>query len=81
MMNTECYGEYVEHREIENKQSETIVKKPRHLTRRASEVIFIIAMLLLPIIQFVVFWIIPNFKEKIQLEAAGSEINGGQPLL
>lgn len=36
-------------------------RKKGHLTRRTSEIIFICFMLLLPVLQFVVFWIVPNF--------------------
>lgn len=64
MIEQEVYGEYVEHRVIEssNKENE---KKTRHLTKRTSEVIFIVAMLFFPIVQFVIFWIIPNFNSII----------------
>lgn len=65
MMNNECYGEYVEHRVIEKSEDEVKSKKTRHLTKRASEIIFIIAMLFFPILQFVIFWIIPNFDSII----------------
>ena len=64
MIEQEIYGEYVEHRVIESPKREE-KKKTRHLTKRASEVIFIIAMLLFPIIQFVIFWVIPNFNSII----------------
>lgn len=65
MMNNECYGEYVEHRVIEKPENEKGNKKTRRLTKRASEIIFIIAMLFFPILQFVIFWIIPNFDSII----------------
>ena len=65
MMNNECYGEYVEHRVIEKSENNKPEKKTRHLTKRASEIIFIIAMLYFPILQFVIFWIIPNFDSII----------------
>ncbi|MCQ2742121.1 MAG: sugar ABC transporter permease [Bacilli bacterium] len=35
--------------------------KKRWMTRRRSEIIFVIFMLLLPLIQFAVFWLVPNF--------------------
>ena len=60
MIKTECYGEYVEHRVIDNNESNN-KKRTRHLNRRASEIIFIVAMLFLPMLQFTIFWIIPNF--------------------
>lgn len=65
MMNNECYGEYVKHRVIEKPENEKGNKKTRRLTKRASEIIFIIAMLFFPILQFVIFWIIPNFDSII----------------
>jgi len=65
MMNRECYGEYVEHRVIEKSESDKQNKKTRHLTKRASEIIFIVTMLFFPILQFVIFWIIPNFDSII----------------
>lgn len=37
-------------------------KHKKHLSRRKSEIIFICMMLLFPIIQFIIFWIIPNFN-------------------
>ena len=63
MMNAEVYGEYVEHRVIE-KDHQVLVgekKKTHKLTKRTSEIIFIVAMLFFPILQFIIFWIIPNF--------------------
>lgn len=66
MMNNECYGEYVEHRVIENSVDTNTNKKKTHkLTKRTSEIIFIVAMLFFPILQFVVFWFIPNFNSII----------------
>lgn len=62
MIKTECYGEYVEHRVIEKPQIDGKVKKTRHLTRRTSEIIFIVAMLFFPVLQFIIFWIVPNFN-------------------
>ena len=73
----ECYGEYVEHRVIE-KPKETKQKKTRHLSKRASEIIFIIAMLFFPMLQFVIFWIVPNFNSIIlgfQLPGGGFTFN------
>lgn len=35
--------------------------KKKHISRRKSEIIFVILMLSLPILQFIIFWIIPNF--------------------
>ena len=64
MMEQEVYGEYVEHRVIESSKEDS-KKKTRHLTKRASEVIFIIAMLFFPLLQFIIFWIIPNFNSII----------------
>lgn len=37
-------------------------KRKRHLKRRTSEILFIIAMLSLPVIQFIIFWVFPNFN-------------------
>ncbi len=65
MITNEGYGEYVEHRVIETGEANVIEKKPRHLTRRTSEIIFIIAMLFFPVLQFTLFWIIPNFNSLI----------------
>ena len=65
MINVEVYGEYVEHRVIEKKVEKTPSKKTRHLTRRTSEIIFIIAMLFFPVLQFIIFWIVPNFNSLI----------------
>lgn len=65
MMNNECYGEYVEHRVIENGVDSNAKRKTHKLTKRASEIIFIVAMLFLPILQFVIFWFIPNFNSII----------------
>ena len=65
MMNKDCYGEYVEHRVIEKPKNDKQTKKTRHLTKRASEIIFIVAMLFFPILQFVIFWIVPNFDSII----------------
>lgn len=63
MMNEGCYGEYVEHRVINEKQMVSKPKKStRRLNRRASEYIFILAMLFFPVLQFVIFWIVPNFN-------------------
>ena len=64
MITNEGYGEFVEHRVIVNNQTDT-KKKTRHLTRRTSEIIFIIAMLFFPVLQFVIFWIVPNFNSLI----------------
>lgn len=64
MITNEGYGEFVEHRVIVNNQLDT-KKKTRHLTRRTSEIIFIIAMLFFPVLQFVIFWIVPNFNSLI----------------
>ena len=64
MIEQEVYGEYVEHRVIESPKREE-KKNTRHFTKRASEVIFIIAMLFFPILQFIVFWVIPNFNSII----------------
>ncbi|MCQ2796139.1 MAG: sugar ABC transporter permease [Bacilli bacterium] len=36
--------------------------KSGHLSRRTSEIIFVCLMLSLPVIQFIIFWIVPNFK-------------------
>ena len=65
MIEQEVYGEYVEHRVIESSDTEEPKKKTRHLTKRASEVIFIVAMLFFPLLQFVIFWIVPNFNSII----------------
>ena len=65
MIKTEVYGEYVEHRVIEKKDEEKSLRKTRHLTRRTSEIIFIVAMLFFPILQFIIFWIVPNFNSII----------------
>lgn len=65
MMSNECYGEYVEHRVIEKVENETKKKKTRRLTKRASEIVFIVTMLFFPILQFIIFWIIPNFDSII----------------
>lgn len=57
------YGEYVEHRVIEGEEEMVQkAKTPRHLTKRQSEIIFIIVMLALPILQFILFWLIPNMN-------------------
>ena len=64
MIQNECYGEYVEHRVIE-KDKTSNSKPTRHLTRRTSEILFIVAMLFFPALQFVVFWIVPNFNSII----------------
>lgn len=37
------------------------VKHKKHITRRTSEIIFICFMLLFPIVQFIIFWLVPNF--------------------
>lgn len=37
------------------------IKHKKHINRRTSEIIFIVGMLLFPTIQFILFWIIPNF--------------------
>lgn len=65
MMNNECYGEYVEHRVIAKPENGEKSKKTRHLTKRASEIIFVVAMLFFPILQFAIFWIVPNFDSII----------------
>ncbi|MFA7126002.1 MAG: sugar ABC transporter permease [Bacilli bacterium] len=66
ILNIEVYGEFVEHRVIERPSSEIDGrKKTRRLTKKASERIFIIAMLFFPILQFVVFWVVPNFDSII----------------
>ena len=66
MMEVEQYGEFVEHRVIESSSvKKEASKKRRHLTKRASEVIFIFAMLFFPLLQFVIFWLIPNFNSII----------------
>ena len=65
MIKTEVYGEYVEHRVVEKEQDKGSLKKTRHLTRRSSEIIFIIAMLFFPVLQFIIFWIVPNFNSLI----------------
>lgn len=66
MISNECYGEYVEHRAIEAGIDSKAEKKRTHkLTKRTSEIIFIVAMLFLPLLQFVIFWIIPNFNSII----------------
>lgn len=36
-------------------------KHKKHINRRTSEIIFIVGMLLFPTIQFIIFWIVPNF--------------------
>ena len=54
-------GEYVEHRVLEAEEASNTQKPKKHITKRGSEIIFIIAMLFLPILQFIIFWIIPNF--------------------
>ena len=63
MMQEEVYGEYVEHRVVEKPEEDK--KKTRHLSKRASEVIFIVAMLFFPLLQFTIFWIVPNFNSII----------------
>ena len=66
MMNAEVYGEYVEHRVInESVNKSNDKRKTRHLTKRASEILFIIAMLFFPLLQFIIFWVIPNFDSII----------------
>lgn len=66
MMINDCYGEYVEHRVIENEQTVRQNQKPtRHLTRRTSEVLFVIALLIFPVMQFILFWVVPNFNSLI----------------
>ena len=67
MINAEVYGEYVEHRVVKKEPSnEGINKKTIHkLTKRNSEIIFIVAMLFFPLLQFVIFWIVPNFDSLI----------------
>lgn len=66
MMNDEVYGEYVEHRVLNQTITNGVDKrKTRHLTKRASEVLFIVAMLFFPLLQFVIFWAIPNFNSII----------------
>ena len=37
-------------------------KRKKHLKRRTAEILFILAMLFLPVLQFCIFWIIPNFN-------------------
>ena len=77
MIEQEVYGEYVEHRVIESSKEDN-KKKTRHLTKRASEVIFIVAMLFFPLLQFIIFWIIPNFNSIImgfQNSAGGFTLN------
>ena len=37
-------------------------KRKKHMKRRTSEILFIIGMLALPVLQFVLFWIVPNFN-------------------
>lgn len=65
MIKNEVYGEYVEHRVFDEREKSNNQKKTRHLNRRASEIIFIIAMLFFPVLQFIIFWIIPNFNSII----------------
>ena len=65
MIKSEVYGEYVEHRVSGHENLKSTQKRTRHLNRRASEVIFIVAMLFFPLLQFVIFWIIPNFNSII----------------
>jgi len=44
-----------------NADSSLPTRKPKkHLKRKTSEIIFVCCMLLLPIIQFAVFWVVPN---------------------
>lgn len=63
MLQEQVYGEYVEHHVIDKEGENNKQKnKPRHLSKRQSEIIFIILMLALPILQFVLFWLIPNFN-------------------
>ena len=40
-------------------------KSKKRINRRTSEILFIIAMLLFPTIQFIIFWIVPNFNSII----------------
>jgi ABC-type sugar transport system permease subunit len=37
----------------------------RHMTKRSSEILFIVLMLLFPVLQFILFWVIPNFNSII----------------
>lgn len=43
-------------------QTNNTPKRKKHLKRSTSQRIFVIGLLALPIIQFVVFWIVPNFN-------------------
>ena len=45
--------------------NQALPKRKKHMKRRTSEILFIIAMLALPVIQFVIFWFIPNFNSII----------------
>lgn len=40
-------------------------KHKKHINRRTSEIIFVILMLLFPTVQFIIFWIVPNFNSII----------------
>lgn len=40
-------------------------KTKHHLKRKTSEILFVIGMLALPVIQFIIFWVIPNFNSII----------------
>lgn len=50
---------------VELAPTEVKVNKPKknkkHLSRKQSAILFVVCMLLFPIIQFIMFWIIPNF--------------------
>ena len=65
MINKECYGEYVEHRVLNRPNKGEQKKETRHLSKKASEIVFIVAMLFFPILQFIIFWFIPNFNSII----------------
>jgi len=46
--------------------------KSKHLSRKTSEILFIIAMLSIPVLQFCIFWIVPNFDSILM----GFQVNG-----
>ena len=79
MIRSECYGEYVEHRVVEKKEPDQAQSQnTRHISKRTSELMFIVAMLFFPMLQFVIFWIIPNFNSIIlgfQLPGGGFTLN------
>ncbi len=65
-MTNEVYGEYVEHRIIDVPALASESKRAtRHMTKRSSEILFIVLMLLFPVLQFILFWVIPNFNSII----------------